>query len=194
VIEHGVSVPNGIHYTGERERGLVVVNNLKQRGRRLGLDVFETVREQIPLDLVGFGSEALGGLGPLPLDDLLALEATYRFFFNPIRYTSLGLAVCEAMSIGMPIIGLATTEMATVVENYVAGFVDTNIDRLIAEMKVLLDEPTKAHALGFGARQTALKRFNIHRFCSDWDSAFQDAVRHRSNLEIEPAIHLGEFR
>jgi len=40
-----------------------------------------------------------------------------RFFFNPIRYTSLGLAVCEAMMVGMPIIGLATTEMATTVQN-----------------------------------------------------------------------------
>jgi NAD(P)-dependent dehydrogenase (short-subunit alcohol dehydrogenase family) len=31
---------------------------------------------------------------------------------KPVRYTSLGLAVCEAMMLGLPIIGLATTETA----------------------------------------------------------------------------------
>ena len=55
----------------------------------------------------------------------------YRFVFNPIRYTSLGLAVLEAMMIGIPIVGLATTEMVTVVENGVSGYLDTNVDNLI---------------------------------------------------------------
>src|SRR5690606_4698544 len=63
VIEHGVIVPDDVRYTGEIERGLVVVNGLPKRGRRLGADVFEAVRKKVPLDLVGLGSEAVGGLG-----------------------------------------------------------------------------------------------------------------------------------
>jgi glycosyltransferase involved in cell wall biosynthesis len=192
VIEHGVLVPKQIHYSGERERGLVVVNNLKKRSRRLGLDVFERVRERVPLDLAGIGSEELGGLGPIPLGELFPLEATYRFFFNPIRYTSLGLAVCEAMTIGMPVVGLATTEMATVVENGVSGFVDTNVDRLVAEMRLLLDAPGRALWLSEGARQAAARRFGIHRFISDWDQAFKDAVAHRTAAQPEMAIAAGE--
>ncbi|MDQ4077194.1 MAG: glycosyltransferase family 1 protein, partial [Chloroflexota bacterium] len=124
VIEHGVIMPQGVRYTGEIPRGVVVVNGLRTRGRRLGADVFTRVREEIPLDLVGMKSEELGGLGEVRHDQLPAFEARYRFFFNPIRYTSLGLAVCEAMMVGMPIIGLATTEMVTVVENDVSGYID----------------------------------------------------------------------
>lgn len=172
VIEHGVLIPEHIRYTGEIPRGLVVVNGLSRRGRRLGQDVFERVREQVPLDLVGMMADELDGLGEISHDELAEFEARYRFFFNPIRYTSLGLSVCEAMMVGMPVIGLATTEMVTTIENGVSGYVDTNIQRLVESMKDLIAHPQEAAHLGRGARRTALERFHIERFTSDWNQAF----------------------
>lgn len=172
VIEHGVAVPAGIRYTGEHPAGIVVVNDLARRGRRLGADVFARMRREVPLDLVGMGSRLLGGLGELPAPRLLPHAARYRFFFNPIRYTSFGLAVCEAMSIGMPIIGLATTEMATAVENGVSGYVDTDEPRLLRRMRRLLADPALARRLGEGARERARARFGIERFVRDWQRAF----------------------
>jgi glycosyltransferase involved in cell wall biosynthesis len=172
VIEHGVMVPETMRYTGEIDAGVVVVNGLKSRGRRLGVDVFERVRSQVPLELVGMQAEKLGGRGEVPHSQLAQFTAQYRFFFNPIRYTSLGLAVCEAMMLGMPIIGLATTEMATLIENHVSGYVDTNVDALIEFMQYLLKHPKEAHHLSQGARQVAEKRFSIDRFVRDWDRAF----------------------
>jgi hypothetical protein len=53
VIDHGVFVPAGTGYRGDIGRGIVVVNHLRQRGRRLGADLFERARTSIPLDLVG---------------------------------------------------------------------------------------------------------------------------------------------
>ncbi len=172
IIEHGVLVPETAAYTGEIDRGLVIVNNLGRRGRRLGSDIFERVRQEIPLDLVGINAAEFGGIESLPHRQLLELVGHYRFVFNPIRYTSLGLSICEAMMIGEPIIGLATTEMATAVKNGVSGYVDTNIDRLIVHMRRLLDDPEEARRLGRGARQQALRRFNITRFVADWNDAF----------------------
>src|SRR5918912_573104 len=66
VIEHGVTVPDGIEYSGELDRGIVVVNNLDRRGRRLGADIFERARDVVPLDVAGMGSERLGGCGAVP--------------------------------------------------------------------------------------------------------------------------------
>lgn len=177
VIEHGVSVPDDVRYTGEIERGLVVVNGLPRRGRRLGADVLEAVRAKIPLDVVGIGSEAIGGLGEIGHDELPYVMARHRFLFNPIRYTSLGLAVCEAMSVGMPIVALATTEMATVVENGVSGYADTRVDALVEHMRRLLDEPGEAARLGAGARRTAARRFTTRRFVRDWSAAFEHAAQ-----------------
>lgn len=172
VIEHGVFVPDDVRYTGELGKGIVVVNHLRRRGRRLGSDVFERARAAVPLDLVGMDAESLGGLGEVPPSELAQFEARYRFFFNPIRYTSLGLAVIEAMMIGMPIVGLATTEMATVVENGVTGFVSTNLNQLIAPMRDLLGHPDNARRLGEQARRAALERFSIERFALDWEDTF----------------------
>jgi glycosyltransferase involved in cell wall biosynthesis len=172
VIDHGVTVPSGVPYSGELPKGLVVVNNLKRRGRRLGLDIFEAVRQEVPLDLIGIGSEELGGLGEIGHDELARFEVRYRFLFNPIRYTSLGLAVCEAMLLGMPVVGIASTEMSIAVENGVSGFVDTDIARLVERMRLLLADRTLAGRLGAGAQAYARRRFNIDRFVSDWSQTF----------------------
>lgn len=176
VIEHGVPEPTGVEYSGELERGLVVVNHLARRGRRLGADIFTALRRRVPLDLIGMGAEELGGLGEVRHSELPAFAARYRFFFNPIRYTSLGLAVIEAMRVGLPIVGLATTEMATVIENGVSGYVDTDLDRLVIRMKQLLADPAEARRLGEGARRRARRRFNIQRFARDWDAAVRRVV------------------
>ena len=189
VIEHGVIVPEDVNYTGELDRGLVVVNGLRSRGRRLGADVFEQVRRQVPLDLVGMGSAELAGLGEIPHHQLPAFQAQYRFFFNPIRYTSLGLAVCEAMMLGMPIIGLATTELVTVIENGVSGYVDTNLDRLVQVMQELLRQPEQARSWGVGARRCAEERFNIQRFIQDWEQAFATVTGRREQSFARVSQH-----
>ncbi|HYG41058.1 MAG TPA: glycosyltransferase [Cytophagales bacterium] len=185
VIDHGVMIPERVQYTGELEKGIVVINGLAGRGRRLGLDIFERVRQEIPLDIVGMGSKDVGGLGEVPITELPAFTARYRFFFNPIRYTSLGLAVCEAMMTGLPIVGLATTEMSVTIENDLSGYIHTDVDFLIEKMKILLDDPVKAFELGSGARAVANKRFNINRFGKDWMQTFQYVVHNHSREKIK---------
>jgi hypothetical protein len=172
IIEHGVLVPPGVSYRGELERGLVVINNIASRGRRLGGDIFAQVRKQLPLDLVGMGAQEAGGIGEILHAQLPAFAAPYRFFFNPIRYTSLGLAVIEAMMIGMPVVALATTEMATVIDDGVTGYADTNVATLTDRMRELLGHPELARRLGQAGQRRACERFHIDRFVRDWNEAF----------------------
>src|SRR4051794_21334776 len=125
------------------------------------------------------GAEEAGGLGEVLHADLPGFAARYRFLFNPIRHTSLGLAVIEAMMAGLPVVALATTEMVTVIKDRVNGFIDTDPQRLARCMKELLADPAKARALGQAARQTALARFGIARFVRDWNSIFSEAIGER---------------
>lgn len=168
-IQHGV--PDlGPLWTGELDRGVTVVNNMARRGRRLGADVFARAAARVPLDLIGMGAREL------PPQDLPAFEARYRFFFNPIRYTSLGMAVCEAMMLGMPVIALATTEHAVSVRDGVAGHCSADVDELIERMHELLADRRRAAELGAGARAHALERFSLERFAREWTAALEGAA------------------
>jgi glycosyltransferase involved in cell wall biosynthesis len=179
VIDHGVIDPM-IPYSGEIEKGIVVINNLPSRGRLLGLDIFNEVRKHVPLDLVGMGTGDLG-LGEVLHPQLPEFISHYRFFFNPIRYTSLGLAVLEALIQAVPVVGLATTEMSTVIRNGENGILNTNIEELISGMRRLLDDKNYAESLGRNGRATALQRFNIQRFINDWENVFDSVIDGRTD-------------
>jgi len=175
VVDHGVVVPDDARYTGRLARGISVVNGLAQRGRRLGADVFVDARSQVPLDLVGMQSEELGGLGEVPPPELARFMADHRFYFHPVRYTSLGLSLCEAMTVGLPVVGLATTELPAIIDDGVDGFISTDPRRLVADMQALLADPDLARTVGAAGRATALERFSIERFVRDWDQVLRSA-------------------
>jgi glycosyltransferase involved in cell wall biosynthesis len=155
---------------------VVVVNNIGARGRRLGADVFAQAAEQVPLTLVGMNAQQVGGHGELANAELPGFMAKHRFFFNPIRYTSLGLSIIEAMMVGLPVVGLATTELVTVIRNGDNGFVDTRPQKLVEAMQALLRDPAEARRLGENARRTAEERFNIGRFIDDWLQALREVA------------------
>jgi hypothetical protein len=172
VIEHGVPEPT-VAWTGDRARGLAVINDLARRDRRFGRDVFDAAREELPIDLVGMRSELVGGLGEVPRRELPRFSAPYRFFFHPARYTSFGMAVVEAMLLGMPVVALATTEMPSVLENGRSGIVHTEPAALIEGARELLHDRDHAARLGAAGRAIALERFGIDRFVHDWNEAFR---------------------
>lgn len=176
VIEHGVCIPK-VAYQGDIPKGIVVINHIQQRGRITGWDVFDEVRKHVPLDLIGMGTLESGGLGEVLNPQLPEFISHYRFFFNPIRYTSFGLAVCEAMMTGMPVVAMATTEYVTVIKNGESGFIDTNINKLIDDMNLLIENQDLAKRMGENARALALDKFSINRFTNDWENIFRQTIQ-----------------
>jgi glycosyltransferase involved in cell wall biosynthesis len=149
---------------------------MPRRKRVVGGDVFMRAREEIPLDLFGFDSKEVGGFGDLPQAGVHERMKAYRFYFNPIRYTSLPLSVLEAMEIGLPVVALATTELVTVIKDGENGFIDTNVDRLVECMRHLLADPDEARRIGEAGRRTVRERFGLERFVAGWEDAFEEAL------------------
>jgi hypothetical protein len=183
VVEHSVAVDPGAAWSGDLERGIVVVNGIERRPRIAGLDLFLAARQRLPLDIAGMGSERFGGLGDVAYRDLHRRIAPYRFLYSPMRYTSLPLAVIEAMTIGMPVVALATTELPTVIEHGVTGYVSNDPEELFAAMERLLADRDHARRIGEAGRAVARERFGLDRFARDWNCAFARAI----DLAAQPA-------
>lgn len=175
VIAHSVAIDPAIAYLGTLDRGITVANGMQARPRIAGYDLFLQARGRVPLDAVGMGTEAFGGLGDVPYRDLHRRIAPYRFLFSPMRYTSLPLAVIEAMTIGMPVVALATTELPAVIEDGVNGYVSCDPEVLTERMQRLIADPELARTLGARGRETARQRFGLDRFRADWNAAFAEA-------------------
>ena len=177
VVEHSVSIDPTLRYDGSRPEGIFVVNELKRRGRMAGYDLYESLRaEGLPVTTVGMGSAEVGGIGEIHYTKLHQRVAEYRFLYSLMRYSSLPLAVIEALTIGMPVVALATTEVPTVIQNGVHGFVSTNPDELRQQMQFLINNPVEARRMGDNARRLARERFSLSRFVDDWNKLFSEVT------------------
>lgn len=175
VIEHGI--PDlGERYRGEIDHAAVVVNEPVRRGRVTGTDLLPVLVERsgVDIDLFGMRSEQIGGTD-LPQNELHQQIARRRFYLHPVRWTSLGLSLIEAMLLGMPVVAFATTEVVTTVPSD-AGFVSNDLDEIVDAMRWLADDEEEARMRGKAARIAALSRFGIDRFLREWDATLQEAV------------------
>jgi glycosyltransferase involved in cell wall biosynthesis len=117
------------------------------------------------------------GVGEILHPELPAFRSRYRFYFHPVRHTSLALAVCEAMMQGMPVVALATTELVTVIKDGENGYIHTDVDYLVEKMKCLLNDQELAARLGANAKATATALFDITRFTKEWEQLFNQVAR-----------------
>ncbi|HEY4441800.1 MAG TPA: glycosyltransferase [Candidatus Elarobacter sp.] len=170
VIEHGIVDP-GYRYTGELPRAAVAINEPVRRGRVTGTDLLPRFAESIPLDLFGIGAGAVGGLEDPPQSVLHAELPRRRVYLHPMRWTSLGLTLIEAMQLGMPVVALATTEAVEAVPPD-CGVISTDVARLCAALREYAGDPSLAAATGRRARAYALERYGLDRFLRAWDSLF----------------------
>lgn len=179
VVEHGIPDP-GHRYTGEEASLGVVINEPVRRGRVTGTDLLPRFSDAGRLDCFGIDSDRLPAalglapnrlrvLGDLPTDRLHSELARRRAYLHPFRWTSLGLSLLEAMSMGMPVLALATTEAPRAVPPE-AGAVSADPEELFAAARTLLADPDEARERGRRARAFAREHYGLDRFLSDWDA------------------------
>ncbi len=186
VVEHGIVDP-GERWTGELVRAAVVTNEPVRRGRTVGADLLPGLAAVAPVDVFGMGLAGLHerhGLDParVTLHDDPPQAAMHdelarrRVYVHPVRWTSLGLSLLEAMHLGMPVVALATTEVVEAVPAD-AGVVSTRPEVLWDAVATYLHDEDAARLAGKAARAAALQRYGLPRFLSDWDALLEEVTR-----------------
>jgi hypothetical protein len=189
VIEHGIPDP-GHRYTGDLARAGAAINEPVRRWRVTGTDLLPRLATAAPLDVFGMAvaglGDALGARHPgagrirtfedLPQARMHAELARRRVYLHPVRWTSLGLTLLEAMYLGMPVVALATTEVVEAVPPQ-AGVVSTRTEWLAEALRGFVADPEHARAAGAAAREAVATRYSLHRFCSEWDQLLKEVTR-----------------
>jgi hypothetical protein len=181
VIEHGIVDPGG-QYTGEFERAAVVVNEPLRRWRVTGTDLLATFDDVIPIDLFGIGARpaarvlGVNAIEDMPQSALHNEMARRRVYLHPVRWTSLGLSLIEAMHLGMPVVALATTAVPDSLPPD-AGIASNDLETVAAALRHLRADPEEAQRLGKAGRAYALDRFGLDRFLRDWDRLFEEVTK-----------------
>lgn len=201
VVEHGIPDPGQL-YTGELPELGVVVNEPIRRGRVTGTDLLSAFASVAPLQVFGMKTDGLAAATGIaesrltPRGDLKTWElhrelARCRVYIHPMRWTSLGLSLLEAMHLGMPVVALATTEAPRAVPPE-AGAVSADIDELLRCAQRLVANPEEARRRGVAAREAALERYGLGRFQDRWDEVLADVAviksSHRHNERPDERI------
>jgi hypothetical protein len=180
VVEHGVPEP-APRWTGELPRAAVVLNEPARRGRVTGTDLLPLLVERVPVDLFGMRASAVRVPGVTTHDDLAGQQqmhaelARRAVYVHPLRWTSLGLSLLEAMTMGVPVVALATTAAVEAVPPG-AGVLTTRPDELAAAAAELVADRARAAAMGAAGRVAALRRYGLGRFLDDWDRVLKEAT------------------
>jgi glycosyltransferase involved in cell wall biosynthesis len=186
VIEHGIVDP-GERYTGELARAAVVVNEPVRRGRVTGTDLLPWLAAAAPLDVYGMRVAGLPAHLGLPPDRLRAHEdlpqhamhaelARRRVYVHPLRWTSLGLSLLEAMHLGLPVVVLASTEAVEAVPPE-AGVLTTRVETMADAIRRFVGDPDWARQVGKAARGAAVARYGLPRFLDRWDRLLREVTR-----------------
>lgn len=186
VVEHGIVDP-GHQYKGDLARAGVVVNEPVRRWRVAGTDLLADFSRASPLDVFGMGVRDLpdrlrvrdgrvATVDDLPQHRMHEELARRRVYLHPFRWTSLGLALVEAMHLGLPVVSLATTEVVDAVPPE-GGVVSNRPEVLTDALRAFLADPDQARETGAAARAAAKERYSLDRFLAAWDQIFEEVTR-----------------
>lgn len=184
VVEHGIPDP-GHRYRGDRRTLAVCVNEPVRRRRVAGVDLAAQVARQVPIEIYGMGLSGVEELVPaglaathedLPQHELHGRLGSHVAYLHPYRWTSLGLSLIEAMTLGMPVLALSATAAPEAIPAG-AGVVSSDVGVLARAARTLVANPERAREVGLAGRRHALHRFGLSRFLHDWDTTLKEVAR-----------------
>ena len=126
--------------------------------------------------------------GNIPYAEALRHIAAADLFVSPSSQEGFGLAIAEAMALGVPVVAVAVGSVPEVVEDGVSGLlVSPGGPDLLAEAvaRVLADRNLR-RTIGAAAQERIQKRFTPPVIAERWEAYFNELAASRVRRTLEP--------
>jgi len=162
-------------WIGDEQIVTTVCQNMKQRDPFTNFGYWEDATHDLPRVPLGVGSEAIGGPGTIPLDEMVTrLRHARAYLYTGTQPASYTLALIEAMMVGIPVISIPYTYMQIV--PYGPGLFEG--DEIVMPggdarsarhlLQTFLDDADLAADYGAACRRTAIKLFGKAAVADEW--------------------------
>ncbi len=114
------------------------------------------------------------------LDEINRLQAlsASTIFILPSRSENFGIALLEAMSVGLPCISTPQVALASEVAKHGAVLLASPSPSMLAEkISYLLDDPSKCLSLGHLARKTVVESYSLDTMGNDILAMYQEIIK-----------------
>lgn len=182
-------------FTSEKEFLIATVATLnKNKGIQYLLRALPQVKAEFPgvrLEIIGDGAykRALQKeVKKLKLKDYVKFTGfapdvkkyltKFDLYVQPSLSESFGLAMAQAMNVGLPVVASAVGGMTEVVTDGKSGLLvePANSKALAAAILALLRQPAKARRMGKAARQEAQTRFNLKDMIGELETVYEETA------------------
>jgi len=174
------------NWSGEQERVISFVQDMKNRHRACNYYFFEEVTRPFNRHLFGPGNQNIGDwtTGKIPYDKLLQELRRNRIYFytgtHPASYT---LNFMEAWMTGIPIVAIGPQhgnaryfpghnlyEIPNLIENETNGFISDNKTELQQYITELISNESFAKQISQAGRDSAIKYFGEDAIVKQWNN------------------------
>lgn len=100
----------------------------------------------------------------------------FDIYFNPTLRSPMPRSRGEAMLCGLATVNAAGHDVDRFIENGMNGFYAASAEELTDQIGFLLADPARAWRIGLAGRETAMRRFHIDRYLTDWRQLIRDTL------------------
>lgn len=195
VISNGVNTEMFHYVTRDQNRGKIIgtISSLRIQKRpdlfvKICSEISKTYpevafeiigsgpEEELVLDLAGeLGiSRRLRMHGCVPRNQIMQKTEKWSIFILTSDWESFGIAVTEAMAMGLPVVTFGVGGLREVIRDGVDGFlVDSgDIDAFVERIGFLIDNPDKAKVMGENGRKRAVEKYSVRKMVNEYEELY----------------------
>lgn len=173
VVEHGLDTEIFTDFNKERSMSVLsVVNYWASRDWACGWELYKTLRNQTSYKYNILGNNPGISNPAKSVDDLVNSYNNNAIFLNTSQFSPVPMSLLEAMACGCAVVSTNTCMIPEVIQDGYNGFLCSTAEEMKEKLSILHSNPEIVKTLGSNARKTILDKYNIKRFCDNWNKIF----------------------